>query len=138
MEFHSLHLPNFWGSALVNGDYSGLEEEDIKELNSNVVLCFNMIHISPWNSTVGLFEGAHKILNGDEFLMLYGPFKENDEHISESNHHFDLNLRSQNSAWGVRNLQTVIQLALRYQFCLEVKQPMPANNLSVLFRRMSA
>ena len=33
MEFHSLHLPNFWGSALVNEDYSGLEEEEIKELN---------------------------------------------------------------------------------------------------------
>ena len=33
MEFYSLHLPNFWGSALVIGDYSGLEKEDMKELN---------------------------------------------------------------------------------------------------------
>ena len=33
MKFYSLYLPNFWGSALVNGDYSGLEDEDIKELN---------------------------------------------------------------------------------------------------------
>ena len=33
MEFHSLFLPDFWGSALVNGDYSGLEKEDMKELN---------------------------------------------------------------------------------------------------------
>tara|TARA_R100000234_G_scaffold90965_1_gene59127 strand:- start:224 stop:508 length:285 start_codon:yes stop_codon:yes gene_type:complete len=34
MEFHSLYLPNFWGSALVNGDYSGLTDEDELELNT--------------------------------------------------------------------------------------------------------
>ena len=33
MEFHSLHLPNFWGSSLVNNDYSGLELEDESKLN---------------------------------------------------------------------------------------------------------
>ncbi len=33
MKFYTLNLPNFFGSALVNGDYSGLEEEDIKALN---------------------------------------------------------------------------------------------------------
>ena len=33
MKFQSLHLPSFWGSALVNGDYSGLTDEDELELN---------------------------------------------------------------------------------------------------------
>ena len=33
MEFHSLHLPDFWGSALVNGDYSGLTQQEESELN---------------------------------------------------------------------------------------------------------
>ena len=33
MEFYSLHLPDFWGSALVNNDYSGLELEDESKLN---------------------------------------------------------------------------------------------------------
>ena len=33
IQTHSLHLPNFWASALINGDYSGLEPEDEKELN---------------------------------------------------------------------------------------------------------
>lgn len=33
MKFYKLNLPNFFGSALVNGDYSGLEEEDIKALD---------------------------------------------------------------------------------------------------------
>ena len=33
IQTHSLHLPDFWASALINGDYSGLEPEDEKELN---------------------------------------------------------------------------------------------------------
>ena len=33
MKFYTLNLPDFWGNPLVNGDYSGLEEEDIKSLN---------------------------------------------------------------------------------------------------------
>ena len=33
MEFYSLHLPDFWGSALVNNDYSCLELEDESKLN---------------------------------------------------------------------------------------------------------
>ena len=36
MEFYSLYLPDFWGSPLVNGDYSGLSDEDESELNSFV------------------------------------------------------------------------------------------------------
>ena len=28
-----LQLPDFWASALINGDYSGLEDQDEKELN---------------------------------------------------------------------------------------------------------
>ena len=28
-----LHLPDFWASALINQDYSGLEEKEIEKLN---------------------------------------------------------------------------------------------------------
>ena len=33
IQTQSMHLPNFWASALINGDYSGLEPEDEKKLN---------------------------------------------------------------------------------------------------------
>tara|TARA_R100001443_G_scaffold87109_1_gene93671 strand:+ start:761 stop:1060 length:300 start_codon:yes stop_codon:yes gene_type:complete len=33
IQTYKLHLPNFWASALINSDYSGLEPEDEKELN---------------------------------------------------------------------------------------------------------
>jgi len=29
----NLHLPDFWASAIINGDESGLEDEDIEKLN---------------------------------------------------------------------------------------------------------
>ena len=33
IQTQSMHLPNFWASALINGDYSGLEDQDEKKLN---------------------------------------------------------------------------------------------------------
>ena len=34
MQFHSFFLPDFWGSSLVNNDYSGLNDDDEKSLHS--------------------------------------------------------------------------------------------------------
>ena len=33
MQFHILFLPDFWGSSLINYDYSGLDLEDESKLN---------------------------------------------------------------------------------------------------------
>lgn len=33
MKFYTLNLPDFWGSPLVNGDYSGLTQQEESELN---------------------------------------------------------------------------------------------------------
>ena len=33
IQTYKLDLPDFWASALINNDYSGLEPEDEKELN---------------------------------------------------------------------------------------------------------
>tara|TARA_R100001443_G_C3238105_1_gene150063 strand:- start:22 stop:321 length:300 start_codon:yes stop_codon:yes gene_type:complete len=33
IQTYKLKLPNFWCTALINYDYSGLEEEEIQELN---------------------------------------------------------------------------------------------------------
>ena len=34
MKWLTFKLPDFWGSALVNGDYSGLDDDDEKELDA--------------------------------------------------------------------------------------------------------
>jgi hypothetical protein len=38
------------------------------------IICINMIHISPWEATVGLIKGAAAILPPGSPLYLYGPY----------------------------------------------------------------
>ena len=39
------------------------------------IICINMVHISPWEATVGLIRGAAAILPPGSPLYLYGPYK---------------------------------------------------------------
>ena len=100
---------------------------------ADVVLCINMIHIAPWEACLGLLEGAAKILGGG-ILALYGPYRRGGAHTAPSNAAFDESLRSRNPAWGVRDLEAVVQEAAARGFTLEEVAEMPANNLTVVFR----
>jgi hypothetical protein len=95
----------------------------------------NMIHISPWAATLGLFAGAERILPSGGVLYLYGPYKQQGSHTAESNAAFDENLRLRNPEWGVRNLEDVVEVAIAHQCRLAKTVAMPANNLSVVFQR---
>ena len=65
------------------------------------IISINMIHIASWNCTKSLFNEAGKLLKKGQFLMLYGPFKIGNKHISQSNELFDNSLKIQNKFWGV-------------------------------------
>lgn len=93
----------------------------------------NMIHISPWEACLGLFDGAKEILSPGGILYLYGPFKRENQHTSTSNEQFDRSLRDRNPSWGVRDLETVVETAAQANFQLKEVIKMPANNLSVIF-----
>jgi SAM-dependent methyltransferase len=101
---------------------------------ADAVLCINMVHISPWASTVGLLRGATRVLSPGGLLYLYGPYR-CDGVMVPSNVAFDEELRSQNPAWGIRDLEAITALATGMGFANPAVEPMPANNLSILFRR---
>lgn len=102
---------------------------------ADAVLCINMIHISPWDATIGLLAGAARILPAGGPLYLYGPYCRAGQHTAPSNAAFDDDLRRRNPAWGVRNLETVADAAQACGFGPPIVFEMPANNLSVIFRR---
>jgi hypothetical protein len=102
---------------------------------ADAVLCINMIHISPWRAAEGLMAGAARVLPSSGVLFLYGPYKEGGVHTAPSNEAFDADLRARNPEWGVRDLDDVRALAARHGFDFVERIAMPANNLSVLFRR---
>ena len=102
---------------------------------TDVVLCNNMIHIAPWSACESLIAGAARVLPAGGILYLYGPYKIDGRHTAPSNEAFDAQLRSQNAAWGIRDLADVAALAQRHGFGVAETVAMPANNLSVIFRR---
>jgi SAM-dependent methyltransferase len=103
--------------------------------HAGVIVCINMIHISPWASAVGLVRGAVRVLSPGGLLFLYGPYRHEGRHTAPSNEAFDADLRRRNPLWGVRDLEAVAELAADAGFGAPVIAEMPANNLSILFRR---
>jgi cyclopropane fatty-acyl-phospholipid synthase-like methyltransferase len=103
--------------------------------HADAIVCINMIHISPWAATEGLFAGASAILSAGAPLCLYGPYRRDGRHTAPSNETFDAWLRGQNPEWGVRDLERVAELASDAGFGQPEIVEMPANNLVVIFRR---
>jgi len=102
---------------------------------ADAIVCCNMIHIAPWAACEGLMAGAARALSSGGILYLYGPYKIGGRHTAPSNQAFDADLRARNPEWGIRDLDDVTALAASQSFVLAEMVQMPANNLSVIFRR---
>jgi cyclopropane fatty-acyl-phospholipid synthase-like methyltransferase len=103
---------------------------------ADAIVCINMIHIAPWAACEALMAGAARSLPSGGPLILYGPYKRDGRHTAASNEAFDASLRRRDPGWGVRDLADVTALAAREGLALERIVEMPANNLTVVFRRV--
>lgn len=101
-----------------------------------VVVAINMIHISDWAATVGLFAGAARVMPPEGVVVTYGPYRIAGEPFAPSNAGFDASLRARNPAWGVRNLEDVEGAAAAAGFTLAQRVAMPANNQTLIFNRL--
>lgn len=101
----------------------------------DAVVSINMVHISPFASTEGLFVGAAAALSDSGLLVMYGPFHVDGKPTSPSNAQFDASLRSRNPQWGVRDLAAVQDVAAGQRFTLRECIQMPANNMILVFHR---
>tara|TARA_R100001224_G_scaffold57378_2_gene33880 strand:+ start:714 stop:1316 length:603 start_codon:yes stop_codon:yes gene_type:complete len=103
---------------------------------ADAIVCINMVHISPWQATEGLFAGAARLLPPmDGPLFLYGPYLEREVETAPSNLAFDESLRARDPRWGLRDLANVDALAKRHGFTRTLRVAMPANNLIVVYRK---
>jgi hypothetical protein len=103
---------------------------------ADAMLCINMIQVSPWTAAQGLVRGASRLLPIGGVLYLYGPYRRDGQHTAPSNAAFDQDLRCRNPDWGVRDLEAVTALAASQGFGPPAIEAMPANNLSLVFRRL--
>ncbi|MEP6862346.1 MAG: DUF938 domain-containing protein [Deltaproteobacteria bacterium] len=105
------------------------------ELAPAAIVCINMVHISPWESTLALFEQAGRMLAPGALLYLYGPYRFSGTFSSESNAEFDRSLRARDARWGVRDVDDLVAVARQAELALVETVAMPANNHSLIFRR---
>ncbi|MEB3159909.1 MAG: DUF938 domain-containing protein [Synechocystis sp.] len=98
------------------------------------IVAINMIHIAPWDATLGLLDGAARILPQAGILYLYGPYRQGQVKTAASNEAFDQSLKARNPTWGLRDLETVTAEAEARGLSLIQVVDMPANNLSVVFK----
>ncbi|MFK0299838.1 DUF938 domain-containing protein [Brevundimonas sp. NPDC090276] len=114
-----------------------LDEATWPKAGFDAVVCINMIHISPWAATEGLMTLAERVLpRPGGLLYLYGPYREVEAPLAPSNEAFDASLKSRDPAWGLRDRDEVVALARSHGLTLTLRTDMPANNISLLFRRV--
>lgn len=107
------------------------------EVGFDAVVCINMIHISPWAATEGLMRLAERVLpRPGGLLYLYGPYREAEVPPAPSNEAFDASLKGRDPAWGLRDRDEVVALARSHGLTLTLRTEMPANNISLIFRRV--
>jgi SAM-dependent methyltransferase len=99
------------------------------------MLCINVLHISPWAVTQQLMHAAGAMLRTDGVVLIYGPFARDGDFMSPGNVAFDAALRANDPAWGVRDVTEVEKVARGEGLVLEKVAAMPANNVSLVFRR---
>lgn len=101
------------------------------------ILCINMVHISPWEATLGLFRGTAQVLRTSGApLILYGPYIEQGVETAPSNLEFDASLKARNPLWGLRKAEALDALAATNGMRRTARHALPANNIMLVYRKI--
>lgn len=101
------------------------------------VFSANTLHIMPASANVNFFAGIARILRPGGVLCVYGPFKYRGDFTTESNARFDLWLKGNNPLSGVRDFETINELAEHAGLVLVEDNAMPANNQLLVWVKRS-
>ena len=101
------------------------------------IVCINMVHISPWEATLGLFRGTAQVLRTSGApLILYGPYIEQGVETAPSNLEFDASLKARNPLWGLRKAEALDALAATHGMRRTARHALPANNIMLVYRKI--
>ena len=95
----------------------------------------NTLHIMAAALLPEFFRGIGEVLVQGGLVCIYGPLRYGGDFTTESNAAFDQWLRSQDPQSGIRDFETVMELAQAHALTLEQDYAMPAHNQFLVFRR---
>ena len=105
---------------------------------ADALVSINMVHISPWQASLGLLDGAARLLAPGAPLIFYGPWIVEGVETAPSNLAFDASLKSRDPRWGLRSLAAFAAEAATRGLILVDHRDMPANNVMLRFDRQDA
>lgn len=94
----------------------------------------NTLHIMPAGCVPRLFDGLAARLSEHGWLVVYGPFKRDGRFVSDGDERLDAWARASFPGAGIRDLESVVELAENAGFSLDHDIAMPANNRLLVIR----
>lgn len=119
----------------IKTDFHIWENNMFKEASIDYIYNANLIHISPYECSIGLFNNAGKLLKNNGILFTYGPYAIDGKITPESNINFDKSLKLQDSRWGLRDINDLKELAEKNGLKLINIYDMPANNKTIIWKK---
>nr|XP_023030270.1 methyltransferase-like 26 [Leptinotarsa decemlineata] len=96
----------------------------------------NMMHVAPFECSVGLFKNVSEVLKPGGLLVTYGPYANGGVLEPKSNRDFDRSIRQQNPEYGVRDICDLVKVAEQYRIKLSDIDEMPANNKLLVWQKL--
>lgn len=127
----NVHQPQFVDVSLPLCEWP----KEIATVKFDYILNVNMVHITPWKCSEGLFNAASELLNKQGRIFMYGPFAVDGVLRPDSNVRFDRSLRQNNPEWGIRDVRDLEMEAGRNSLALEAVHEMPANNKILVWQK---
>jgi len=98
------------------------------------VFTANTLHIMSESEVEAFFSLLPSLLNDKGMVFVYGPFNYNGSYTSDSNAQFDVWLKEQGEHMGIRDFETINQLAEDHDLSLVEDHAMPANNRLLVWK----
>lgn len=111
-------------------------DDDFPIRTYDVIFTANTFHIMPWKDCKTFIKLMGHRLEEGGLAIIYGPFNYDGQFISKSNEEFNTWLKERDPESGIRNFEDVHNAMEKNGFELVDDYEMPANNSTLVYRRL--